>query len=233
MRIQIGLLLLLSASLCACSSGGAFATRTGRLVSGSTLSVRAEPGNINAYPPAVGEPSDLWTVQTAGSKMAGDSLVTSARYLRAIGHADYLVRVPKGVRLSARTTRGSINISDVSGPVDAEDNDGTIHIQIPGYATARTLRGNISVTFSDLNWPGTLHFSSQQGDVEVWVPAIVNAHVHLHTDRGTIFSDFGIRGTARGTAETIDAQIGSASAHGIDIEVKNGSIRFLRLVPQM
>ncbi|MEO6913074.1 MAG: hypothetical protein ABI182_03510 [Candidatus Baltobacteraceae bacterium] len=205
------------------------------MLAGGSIAVVAQAGNIDAYPPAVGEPKNQWTVQAQVMRGAPRPPIdATAGRVRVTGHADYLLRVPKQVSLDARTTRGAINISDIDGAVSAENDDGTIHIQVPGYATARTLRGNISVTFSDLNWPGTLHFSSQNGDIEVWVPAIVNTHVHLHTDRGTIFSDFGIRGSARGMAETIDAQIGNPTQrHGIDIEIRNGSIRLLRLVPQM
>lgn len=204
------------------------------LPAGGSIAVMATAGNINAYPPALGEPKNQWTVQARVSPGAPVPITVTADGVKAAGHADYLIRVPNHVSLDARTTRGAINISDIDGAVTAENDDGTIHIQIPGYATARTRQGNISVTFSDLNWPGTLHFSTQNGDIEVWVPAIINAHVHLHTDRGTIFSDFGIRGSARGMAETIDAKIGNSSQnHGIEVEIKNGSIRLLRLVPQM
>ncbi len=227
--------LLLFVSLCACSSPSPSVTRTGSLATGGTITVSAVAGNIDAYPPAVGEARDQWMVETRVSQgIAAPRMALTPGSVQVAGHADYLIRVPKNVSFDARTTRGSINISDVDAPVNAESDDGTIHIQIPGYANARTNRGNISATFSDLNWPGTLHFSSANGDIEVWVPAVVNAHVHLHTGRGTIFSDFGIRGSARGTAETIDAQIGNATQkHGIDIEIKSGSIRLLRLIPQM
>jgi hypothetical protein len=89
------------------------------------------------------------------------------------------------------------------------------------------------VYIGSTNWPGTLHFSAQQGDVEVWINATANFHARMHSDQGTIFTDFGLRGTSQGQSETIDGQVGTPAAHGIDIEVHNGSIRLLQLKPQM
>ncbi len=87
--------------------------------------------------------------------------------------------------------------------------------------------------FGDAQWPGTLHFSAERGDVEVWVPATADANVDLHTDHGTIFTDFNLRGSASGNVETIVGAIGRGGSRKIDVRVTNGSIRMLKLTPQM
>ena len=45
----------------------------------------------------------------------------------------------------------------------------------------------------------------------------------LHTDHGTIFTDFNLHGTAKGEAETIGGNLGSAGARSIYVRVKNGT----------
>jgi len=146
---------------------------------------------------------------------------------------DYTVRVPKQAHLSLFTANGSIHATDVAQPVDARVRTGEIKIQIPSYANAATEEGNITVLFGDAQWPGTLHFSTERGDIEVWVPATADADVNLHTDHGTIFTDFNLRGTSSGDTETIAGSIGRGGNRKVDVHVTNGSIRMLKLTPQM
>jgi hypothetical protein len=82
------------------------------------------------------------------------------------------------------------------------------------------------------SWPGTLRFSTRRGDVELWIVGRAAFSVHLHTDDGTLFTDFGLRGVSRGPAETIDGTVNGGTAQRVDVETANGSIRLLRLQPQ-
>jgi hypothetical protein len=81
-------------------------------------------------------------------------------------------------------------------------------------------------------WPGTLDFSTRHGDIEVWISAKAAFGVHLHTADGVLFTDFGLRGTSSGSAETIDGSVNGGSAQRVDVETPSGSIRLLRLQPQ-
>jgi len=215
------------------------------------MTITTVNGAVSAYAPAVGQPKDRYTIAafgTAGSphqllrKKAGNLMLcqTSALLPGACLEIDpgvaplrFLVRVPDGVFLDVRTLNGAINISDVTGNVNAYSAKGNVKIMIEGYANAAAGDGNVSVTFGSTTWPGTLHFAAGNGDVELYVNATAAAHVHLHTDRGTIFTDFPLRGTSHGDSETIDGQIGGGNARGIDVEVRNGSIRMLQLKPQI
>ena len=79
---------------------------------------------------------------------------------------------------------------------------------------------------------GTLSFSSQHGDVELWISTKASFTVRLHTDNGTLFTDFGLQGTSSGTSETIDGSVNGGGPQRIDVETKAGAIRLLRLQPQ-
>lgn len=231
------LLLAFSVLFAGCSGDRAVVRKQGTLAGGS-IAVTAPAGKIEAYPPAANEPKNRYTVEVyprgSGAPILNELTSASGPSFTTAGSAaDVLVRIPPGVRAVLRAQRGDIHVSDVNAPVDAVAVDGSIKIQIPSYADAATQRGDISVTFGDASWPGTLRFSSGAGDVEVWVPAIANATVDLHTDRGTIFTDFNLRGTASGQAETITGIIGSGGRRTLEVRAKNGNVRLLKLVPQM
>jgi DUF4097 and DUF4098 domain-containing protein YvlB len=128
--------------------------------------------------------------------------------------------------------RGDINVTDITGNVRAVARNGNVDIKVPGYAQAAVGDGNLSVRMGATSWPGTLAFSTRRGDVELWVLGIAAFTVHLHTDNGTLFTDFGLRGVSTGRAETIDGSVNGGSTQRIDVETATGSIRLLRLQPQ-
>ena len=239
MKIRFILLLLVIAG---CAGGGESTTQTG-LLSGGTLSVQNTTGNIEAFPPAAGDAFDKYTVVTtrpvhssASTTIHNDSAsktLTVQRTGEPATAVNLLVRVPKGTHAVIQTQNGSLHVSDVQGTVDAINTDGDIKVQIPGYANARTVNGNLSILFGDANWPGTLHFATQRGDIEVYVPATANAKLDLHTDAGTIFTDFNLRGNASGSAETILGPIGGGGPRTVEVRVGYGNIRVLKLLPQM
>jgi hypothetical protein len=146
--------------------------------------------------------------------------------------ASLLVRVPDGVNLVAESERGDINVTDITGNARVVARRGNVNIKLPGYAQAAVGDGNLSVMMGATSWPGTLVFSTRRGDVELWVVARAAFSVHLHTDNGTLFTDFGLRGVSAGHAETIDGIVNGGSSQRIDVETATGSIRLLRLQPQ-
>ena len=103
---------------------------------------------------------------------------------------------------------------------------------LPGYAQAAVGQGNLIGHDGCERLARTLHFSTQHGDVELWISANAAFSVHLHTDDGTLFTDFGLRGRSNGRSETIDGSVNGGGARRIDVETSAGGIRLLRLQPQ-
>ena len=125
-----------------------------------------------------------------------------------------------------------MNVTDVHGKVDVRAAAGNVRIMVPGVAQAQTTIGDIDATIGATQWHGTLKFVANTGDVTVYIPEIAKFHVRLHTDDGTIFTDFGLRGTSFGNNETIEAPVNGGSEYGVDIESHRGTVRLLRLTPQ-
>jgi hypothetical protein len=235
------LLLLLTFVGCGTSSSNLTST-IGALAPGSTLTVLNARAAINVYKPAIGEPPNRYTIATL---VQGQAIGVPPPSIRRAGRGvvvtvgdpgvtDFgvLVRVPDRVNLVINSKNGNVNVTDVSGSVDVNAGVGNVKIMVPGYAQASAVTGNVDVTIGVSSWPGTLRFSAGTGDVNVYVPEIAKFHVHMHTDNGTLFTDFGLRGTANGSSETIDEDVNGGSSFGIDIESHAGTVRLLRLAPQ-
>lgn len=205
------------------------------------MNIHVADATFSAYQPAAGEPRDRFTI--AATAPAGKSQ-PSAPTIRPFGAGivvdaeqplrSLLVRVPDGVQLIVDSRHGDVSVTDVKGSANIVTVDGSIRVFMrDGYAeAATTVRGNVSVAMGAPAWPGTLHFSAHNGDVEVSVEETAAFDVHMHTDNGTLFSDFNLRGTSNGTSETIDGVVNGGGKARIDIEVERGSIRLLRLHAQ-
>ncbi len=202
-----------------------------------TLSV--SQGTVNAYQPASGEPRDRFTIAaTAARGTTPDAPRIRPRpggilVIAPLALASLLVRVPDGVSLVVNSRHGDVNVTDVGGPVSVAAAQGDLRIFLQhSYAQARVGRGNISIAMGATGWPGTLKISTGHGDVEISVEDKAAFSVHLYTANGTLFTDFDLRGTSQGAAETIDGSVNGGGAQRIDVATSSGSIRLLRLHAQ-
>ena len=221
------------------SHSSPYVTTVGILKPGSTLTVRIDSGTVNAYQPATNQRRDLFTV--AATAVANGTPPPAPRLrampdglaVRATGSLEsLLVRVPDGVNLAIESARGDVNVTDISGNVSVIALEGNVNVKVPGYAQASVGNGNLSVMMGAQRWPGTLRFSTHRGDIELWIIARAAFDVHLRTDDGSLFSDFGLHGSSTGSAETIDGSVNGGSVSRIDARTSAGAIRLLRLQPQ-
>jgi hypothetical protein len=213
-------------------------TTYGTLKPGAVMTVNIESGVLNAYKPAEGDPDDRYTIAATAQdatpppnptiRPSGKGIIVDAT-----GKLGYLlVRVPQGVDLVVHSKNGNVNVTDISGNVDVTAANGNVKIMVSGHAQASTQNGNIDLTMGATTWPGTLRSSAQTGDVTVYIPETAAFQARLHTDDGTLFTDFGLTGTSQGSKETIDAPVNGGGAFGVDLESGRGTVRLLRLTPQ-
>jgi hypothetical protein len=212
---------------------------TGRLKPGAVMTVNIESGVINAFKPMQGDPADLYTISATAQSDTAEPPAPKVRpngtgiVVDATGKLAYLlVRVPQGVDLVVHSKSGNVNVTDISGNVDVAATNGNVKIMIAGHAQATTQNGNIDLTMGAATWPGTLRSSSRNGDVTVYVPETASFNVRMHTDDGTLFTDFGLTGTSKGSNETIESPVNGGGPSGLDLESQRGTVRLLRLTPQ-
>lgn len=239
MKRSLGALVLASAFVACASHHEPYSTTIGQLEPGSSLMVDAPQANVNVYKPAAGQPPDRFTVSAMAlpnTQPAPPKIRHNGKNAVLVDAADplfgLLVRLPDRVSLVVRCGKGNVDVTDVSGAIDVHTHDGNVHIMVPAIAQASTVNGSIDATLGVTSWTGTLHFTAQNGDVTVYIPATASFHARLHTDDGTIFTDFGLRGTSVGSNETIDAPVNGGHGNGVDIESHHGTVRLLRLTPQ-
>lgn len=237
-RPLLPLLLALAFLAAACSNVAPYATTVGVLQPGSVMHVRVTDAVVNAFAPEIGQPHDRFTVAATALRTGPQPAPPQMRPARdgvSVVAKDplayLLLRVPDGVGLVVDSGAGDVHVTNIGGNVDVRA-AANVQIQVPGYAQALTQNGNVTVTMGALDWPGTLHFGTQRGDVLVYVNENARFVVRLHTDHGTLFSDFDLRGTHQGDSETIDSQVNGGAVRRIDVEVGTGTIRLLKLHPE-
>jgi Putative adhesin len=116
--------------------------------------------------------------------------------------ADFVVALPAGVKLAAKTSDGRVDIKDAGADVIAKSGDGDIHVDgaagtvdansgdgnitldaVKGPVTAHTGDGHIRVTSAS----GPLGLKSGDGDIEVHLAALADGQtVTAHTGDGTV-----------------------------------------------
>jgi len=235
---RLSLFLVLAFVACS-SSPQPYATTVGSLKPGAVMTVNIESGVVNAFKPMQGDPTDRYTISATAR---GDATPPPAPAIHPNGNgitvnatgtlAYLLVRVPEGVNLVVHSRNGNVNVTDINGNVDVDATSGNVKIMVAGQAQATTQNGNIDLTMGAATWPGTLRDTASNGDVTVYVPETAAFHARLHTDDGTLFTDFALTGTSKGSNETIDAPVNGGSAFGLDLESRRGTVRLLRLTPQ-
>ncbi len=203
------------------------------------MTVNIDSGVVNAFKPAQSDPSNKYTITATAPAGASPPPAPTTRangtgvIVDATGTlANLLVRVPQGVDLVVHSKNGNVNVTDISGRVDVHADNGDVKVMVAGVAAATTINGSIDLTMGTTSWHGTLHDIAGQGDVTVYIPAPASFHARLHTDNGTLFTDFGLTGTSHGSNETIDAPVNGGGPSGVDIESRHGTVRLLRLTPQ-
>lgn len=149
---------------------------------------------------------------------------------------NFTVRVPAGVRFTARTVDGDIEANGLRGPVDAASVSGNVRVATTGTARAATVSGNVDATFGETDGED-MEFASVSGNVIVRLAGDVGAEVEANTLAGRIESDFDLR--TRGEDDDdrggFNIQIGSHASGTIggggpelSVNTVSGNIRLVR-----
>ena len=106
---------------------------------------------------------------------------------------NFKVRVPRDVKLELRTvnksrisvegTSGDYTISNVNGPIEMKN--------IEGSGTVHTVNGGVTVVY-DRNPKGPTSFKSVNGSLDVSFRAGLNADVKMKTMNGGLYTDFDV-----------------------------------------
>jgi hypothetical protein len=136
---------------------------------------------------------------------------------------NFSVKVPKGVRLTASTTNGSVRGHELSSVVKAATTNGNVEVATSEWASASTTNGGVRVSMGNAKWTGELSLTTTNGSVHVTLPAGSEFEVRAATTNGGIHTDFPI--TVQGSFNSKDLS-GTVGAGGRELKVAttNGGI---------
>jgi len=143
------------------------------------------------------------------------------------GSVSYTIRVPASAMLeSIESVNGGLDISGVSGVVQASTVNGSINAQdLSSDARIDTVNGTVEATFTLFEGGQKAKFETVNGRLLISLPPNANARVSAETVHGSINgSDFGLITNKGFVGRDLDGQIGAGSAR-LDLSTVNGSIR--------
>jgi hypothetical protein len=139
---------------------------------------------------------------------------------------DYRLRVPRQVRLAELSTlQGAIVVREVEGSMKARSLHGDIKgLNVTGSVEARALTGNILVALRSLPDPQAhVKLETINGNLDLLVPAQVNADLELTTVAGRILGNFPTQVSSVPGDSTRHARLGEGGAH-FELRTVRGNI---------
>jgi hypothetical protein len=135
----------------------------------------------------------------------------------------FMVRVPAGVNLVARTVNGSVDAKDIPGDVLANTVNGDVSATATGLVEGRTVNGNVTVNLGAV--PGrALSFHTVNGNVDVTMPGGSGAELDARTVNGQIQSDFPMQVQGSLSPKHVKARLGGGGAE-LKVDTVNGNVR--------
>lgn len=104
------------------------------------------------------------------------------------------VSVPRrtSVRIDAVKVE-EVTVEGVSGEHELSSVNGSITAtELSGTAVVSTTNGDVTISLLELTPDTAMSFASFNGDVDVSLPADLDADLHITTNRGDIFTDFDV-----------------------------------------
>ncbi len=151
------------------------------------------------------------------------------RMMRSEGWSvSFEVWVPRRADLDLETHNGGIRVADVEGTINFDAVNGGVRLyNLAGSVRGDTQNGSVSVSLAGDRWRGEgLDARTQNGSVEIEVPARFNAELETGTVNGRFDLDFPVTVSGR-LGRTISTRLGDGGAR-VRVMTTNGSVRLRR-----
>jgi Putative adhesin len=133
------------------------------------------------------------------------------------------VQVPRGVRLNAMTTNGSVHCANLDSVVEAATTNGNVEVSTSQWASAKTTNGGVRVSMGNAKWTGQLELETTNGSVDVTMPASAEFQVDASTTNGGIRTDFPITIQGKFGPKSLSGKVG-AGGRELKVATTNGGI---------
>jgi DUF4097 and DUF4098 domain-containing protein YvlB len=139
----------------------------------------------------------------------------------------FVVRVPAGVRFSAKTVNGGIDAKRLEADTEAHTVNGSVKVETTGRAEAQTVNGSIEVSMGRADWDGKNEFKTVNGGIHLDLPGDLSTEVSAKTVNGDIETDFPLTVKGRFSRRSLSGTIGGGGRE-LELETVNGGIRLSR-----
>lgn len=121
------------------------------------------------------------------------------------------LEVPSGIDLKLHThNNGVLTVSNVNGEIDLSNYNGPIYASgISGAVLANSYNGEIKVSFDKVKEGAPMSFSTYNGNVDLSFPANLKASMKIKTNRGEVYTDFGMNMTKSEPVQQRDEKSGT------------------------
>jgi hypothetical protein len=142
-------------------------------------------------------------------------------------NVEFVVRLPRGVRITTSSVNGGIEIDGAESEVEARTVNGSIRARTSGGPVrAHTVNGSLNIRVGDMG-SGPLEYSTTNGQIVLEVPDRTSADVELRTVNGSISSDFPLTIEGRFNTRSVRGTIGRGGQL-LKLSTTNGSIQLRR-----
>jgi hypothetical protein len=137
---------------------------------------------------------------------------------------EFVVRLPAGVKVTATTVNGGVEVDGATAAVEARTVNGNVEARSTGGPVrVRTTNGDIDVRAGTLG-DERLEYSTTNGSITLELPPTTNAELDMHTVNGGISSDFPLMVQGRFERRHMQATLGKGGPM-VRLSTVNGSIR--------
>lgn len=142
------------------------------------------------------------------------------------GEINIVVKVPRGMRVSAGSVSGDVSITGAEGIVRGSSVSGNVELRNLRASSVRatSVSGDVDVTVDALTGDGELHFTSVSGNVSALLPSNLDADVSMRSVSGQFDSDFPLTLNGRMNRRSIEARIGKGGRI-IEFSTVSGDVR--------
>ena len=153
------------------------------------------------------------------------------RLLRRAVTVDFVVAVPRGVRVDVLTKNGDVDVRGASAQVTAATINGDVNVATSmGPVTASTVNGDVEAVMESLSGTEPINLTTVNGDVTARVPNELDVDVVLNTVNGRIDTDFPITTTGAIDGRRLAATIGNGGRK-LTLTTVNGDAELRRRRP--
>jgi hypothetical protein len=149
------------------------------------------------------------------------------------GEINIVVKLPRGMRVSAGSVSGDVTITGAEGIVKGSSVSGNVELRNLRASSVRatSVSGDVDVLVDAFTGDGDLTFTSVSGDVTAVLPNNLDADVSMRSVSGQLDSEFPLTLNGRMNRRSLEARIGKGG-RPLEVTTVSGDVRLRSVKPQ-